>query len=67
MKTINPISKIKANNRRIDELDRIRNERMAALVESVAWQVAKDTGLENIGQALTEAKQAIRHAKEQAK
>jgi len=59
--TINPISKIKANNRRLAEIDQERN---IHLIRAVAWQIAKDAGMDKPEQAMAEAEQAIRRAEE---
>jgi len=62
MKTTNPIEQIKANNRRLAELEQ---ERVVHLVKSIAWQIAKDAGMDKPEQAMAEAERAIRKAEEQ--
>lgn len=52
------IQQIEDNNKRIMEIDR---DRTAALLQSVAWQIAKDKGLDSTRDAMEEARQILEH------
>jgi len=60
---VDPGAQIKANNRRIAEIDR---ERTIHLIRSVAWQLSKEGGKDSVENSMAEATQIAERFAESA-